>query len=116
MSPTKDVATVEAKTLPHPRSSEEVSPQSSLTTAGKKPLKRRVREIVWDSLDRTPEERWFIHKIDFFILTWASLSYFSKNLNTNNVSMSSRINPRWRQNGVCCAVLTRQQAMRTSPA
>jgi ACS family pantothenate transporter-like MFS transporter len=49
-------------------------------------LKRRFREILWDSLDRTPEERWFIHKIDFFILTWASLSYFSKNLNTNNVS------------------------------
>ncbi|KAM0704364.1 hypothetical protein Q7P35_008598 [Cladosporium inversicolor] len=79
----KDAATVESKTLPQPRS-EEISPQSSL--AEKKPLKRRNREILWDSIDRTPEERWFIHKIDFFILTWASLSYFSKNLNTNNAS------------------------------
>lgn len=28
----------------------------------------RIREIVWDSLDRTPEERRLIFKIDFFIL------------------------------------------------
>ena len=28
----------------------------------------RIREIVWDSLDRTPEERRLIAKIDFFIL------------------------------------------------
>ncbi|CAG9986494.1 unnamed protein product [Clonostachys byssicola] len=52
----------------------------------KKSLKRRIREIVWDSLDRSPEERRMIAKLDFFILTWASLAYFSKNLNTNNLS------------------------------
>ena len=84
MSANKDTTTVEAKTLPQPQS-EETSPERPLTEK-KKPLKRRIREILWDSFDRTPEERWFIHKIDFFILTWASLSYFSKNLNTNNVS------------------------------
>ena len=82
----KHVATVESKTLAQPQS-EETSPERPLTEK-KKPLKRRIREILWDSFDRTPEERWFIHKIDFFILTWASLSYFSKNLNTNNVSKS----------------------------
>jgi ACS family pantothenate transporter-like MFS transporter len=27
-----------------------------------------IREIVWDTLDRSPEERRFIFKIDFFIL------------------------------------------------
>ena len=85
----KDIATVNSKTLSQPNS-EETSPASPLN--GKKPLKRRIREILWDSFDRTPEERWFIHKIDFFILTWASLSYFSKNLNTNNVGKSSRTN------------------------
>ncbi|CAH0040318.1 unnamed protein product [Clonostachys rhizophaga] len=52
----------------------------------KKSLKRRIREIVWDSLDRKPEERRMIAKLDFFILTWASLAYFSKNLNSNNLS------------------------------
>lgn len=51
----------------------------------KKSLKRRIREIVWDSLDRSPEERRMIAKLDFFILTWASLAYFSKNLNSNNL-------------------------------
>jgi ACS family pantothenate transporter-like MFS transporter len=89
MSPDKNATTVEAKTLPQPRS-EDPSPENSLTEKNKKPLKRRIREILWDSFDRTPEERWLIHKIDFFILTWASLSYFSKNLNTNNVSKSSQ--------------------------
>ncbi|KAF4119889.1 MFS transporter, ACS family, pantothenate transporter [Geosmithia morbida] len=46
----------------------------------------RVKGIVWDTLERSPEERRFIAKIDFFILTWAGFTYFSKNLNTNNVS------------------------------
>ncbi|KAL3417364.1 major facilitator superfamily transporter [Phlyctema vagabunda] len=49
-------------------------------------LGHRVREIVWDSLDRSPEERKLINKIDWFILTWAGFTYFSKNLNQNNVS------------------------------
>lgn len=53
----------------------------------KKPLGQRIKGIVWDTLDRNPEERRFLAKLDFFILTWASLTYFSKNLNTNNVCM-----------------------------
>lgn len=52
---------------------------------GKKSLRRRIRAIVWDTFERTPEERRFIAKIDFFILTWAGFTYFSKNLNTNNI-------------------------------
>ncbi|KAJ4388895.1 hypothetical protein N0V93_006356 [Gnomoniopsis smithogilvyi] len=50
------------------------------------PLRQKIRSIIWDSLDRSPEERKLIAKIDFFILTWAGFTYFSKNLNTNNVS------------------------------
>ena len=53
--------------------------------AEKKSLRRRIRAVVWDSFDRSPEERRFIAKIDFFILTWAGFTYFSKNLNTNNI-------------------------------
>lgn len=53
----------------------------------KQTVHQRIRSIVWDTLDRSPEERRFIAKIDFFILTWASLTYFSKNLNTNNLCM-----------------------------
>lgn len=62
-----------------------VSVSRVLEDYDKKPLKQRVREIVWDSLDKSPEERRLIAKLDFFILTWASLAYFSKNLNTNNL-------------------------------
>ncbi|KAK7718794.1 hypothetical protein SLS63_010400 [Diaporthe eres] len=51
----------------------------------KKSLRTRIRAVVWDSFDRSPEERRFIAKIDFFILTWAGFTYFSKNLNTNNI-------------------------------
>jgi ACS family pantothenate transporter-like MFS transporter len=80
----KDTTTIVADPLSHPQT-KETSPEDSVVEE-KRSLRRRFREILWDSLDRTPEERWFIHKIDFFILTWASLSYFSKNLNTNNVS------------------------------
>lgn len=53
--------------------------------AEKKSLRRRIRAVVWDSFERSPEERRFIAKIDFFILTWAGFTYFSKNLNTNNI-------------------------------
>lgn len=55
----------------------------------KKSLRKKIRAIVWDTLDRSPEERRFIAKIDFFILTWAGFTYFSKNLNTNNICKNS---------------------------
>lgn len=83
----KDITTVQATASPQ---LQDKQPDIEHSLTERKPLKRRIREILWDSFDRTPEERWFIHKIDFFILTWASLSYFSKNLNTNNVSKYKR--------------------------
>lgn len=61
-------------------SGEPVAPEK-----GSSSLRHKIRSIVWDSLDRSPEERKLIAKIDFFILTWAGFTYFSKNLNTNNV-------------------------------
>ncbi|OJJ61400.1 hypothetical protein ASPSYDRAFT_1173083 [Aspergillus sydowii CBS 593.65] len=55
---------------------------------GDKPVswRHRLKRVLWDTFDYSPEERRFIFKIDFFILTWASFSYFSKNLNQNNLS------------------------------
>jgi len=115
MSANKETTTVEAKTLSQPQS-EETSPERPLTEKKKKPLKRRIREILWDSFDRTPEERWFIHKIDFFILTWASLSYFSKNLNTNNVSKSYQTYAKRHVETCLFDSTDTTQAMLTSPA
>jgi ACS family pantothenate transporter-like MFS transporter len=46
------------------------SPESgSLSDSSKKKsLRLRIREIVWDSLDRLPDERKLIFKLDIFIL------------------------------------------------
>ena len=79
------------------------TPVSSVQDAPKdKPVswRHRLKRVLWDTFDYSPEERRFIFKIDFFILygpeieclirangrrTWASFSYFSKNLNQNNL-------------------------------
>lgn len=67
----------------------ELPTTSSLTdeevVVEKKTLLRKFKGVVWDTLERSPAERHFLAKIDFFILTWAGFTYFSKNLNTNNV-------------------------------
>lgn len=70
-----------------------VHASEELPTYLKRPLppRQRIKSIVWDSLDRSPEERKFIAKIDFFILTWAGFTYFSKNLNTNNICESRNL-------------------------
>ncbi|KAK1715092.1 hypothetical protein BDP67DRAFT_364058, partial [Colletotrichum lupini] len=50
------------------------------------------RSYVWDTLDKSPEERKFMFKLDAVILTFASLGYFIKNLdqiNINNAFVSS---------------------------
>ncbi|KAL2815212.1 major facilitator superfamily domain-containing protein [Aspergillus cavernicola] len=66
---------------------EETTPASPIQDAPDKPsLQHRLKRILWDTFDYPPEERRLIFKIDFFILTWASFSYFSKNLNSNNLS------------------------------
>jgi MFS transporter, ACS family, pantothenate transporter len=35
-----------------------------LTARPKRPLSKRILAVIWDSLDKTPEERAFIAKID----------------------------------------------------
>ncbi|KAF1955355.1 pantothenate transporter liz1 [Byssothecium circinans] len=52
----------------------------------KLPLSKRILAVVWDSLDKTPEERAFIAKIDFWILTYVCIAYFVKYLDQTNIS------------------------------
>lgn len=52
----------------------------------KRPLRDRIAAIVWDSLDKTPEERKFVAKIDWYILSYCCISYFCKYLDQTNVS------------------------------
>lgn len=44
------------------------------------------RSYIWDTLDKSPEERKFLFKLDAVILTFASLGYFIKNLNQININ------------------------------
>ncbi|KAK8058471.1 hypothetical protein PG994_008919 [Apiospora phragmitis] len=50
------------------------------------PLRKRLWSVVWDSLDKTPEERKFIAKIDWWILSYCCVSYFVKYLDQTNIS------------------------------
>lgn len=42
--------------------------------------KRTWRSYLWDTFDKSPEERRFLFKLDAVILTFASLGYFIKYL------------------------------------
>ncbi|KAI4863656.1 MFS general substrate transporter [Hypoxylon rubiginosum] len=48
--------------------------------------KHTWRFYFWDSLDKSPEERRFLFKLDAVVLTFASLGYFIKNLDQINVT------------------------------
>lgn len=47
---------------------------------------RALQRYVWDDPDKPKEEKWFLFKLDCFLLTSACLGYFSKNLDQSNIS------------------------------
>ncbi|KAK5729755.1 hypothetical protein LTR17_011721 [Elasticomyces elasticus] len=48
--------------------------------------KRKWQSYIWDSLDKSPEERKFLFKLDCALLTFASLGYFIKYLDQSNIN------------------------------
>lgn len=46
---------------------------------------RSVQRYIWDDPDKSKEEKWFLLKLDIFLLTSACLGYFSKNLDQTNI-------------------------------
>jgi ACS family pantothenate transporter-like MFS transporter len=46
---------------------------------------RSLQRYAWDDPDKTKEEKWFLFKLDLFLLTAACLGYFSKNLDQQNI-------------------------------
>lgn len=48
--------------------------------------KRKWQSYIWDSLDKSPEERKFLFKLDSAVLTFASLGYLVKYLDQSNVN------------------------------
>ena len=49
------------------------------------PAKTSWRSYIWDTWDRPPAERQFLHKLDAVVLTFASIGYFLKTLDQTNV-------------------------------
>lgn len=41
---------------------------------------------LWDTFDKSPEERLFLFKLDGFLLTFASVGYFLKYLDQANIN------------------------------
>ncbi|KAI9666076.1 MAG: hypothetical protein M1821_004011 [Bathelium mastoideum] len=48
--------------------------------------KRKWQSYIWDSLDKTPEERKFLFKLDSALVTFACLGYFIKYLDQANIN------------------------------
>ncbi|KAI1084266.1 pantothenate transporter liz1 [Whalleya microplaca] len=42
-------------------------------------LKQKIASVIWDTLDKTPEERRFIAKVDWWILSYCCVAYFVNN-------------------------------------
>ncbi|KAJ5674391.1 uncharacterized protein N7477_004325 [Penicillium maclennaniae] len=51
-----------------------------------KTMKKRWVSYIWDTFDKSPEERRLIFKLDSAILTFASLGYFIKYLDQTNIN------------------------------
>lgn len=64
-----------------------LSDDSSLErqSESRRPLKKRILAVLWDSFDKSPEERKFVATIDWWILTYCCIAYFVKYLDQTNV-------------------------------
>ncbi|KAF9731973.1 hypothetical protein PMIN02_000338 [Paraphaeosphaeria minitans] len=47
---------------------------------------RSIQRHIWDDPDKSKEEKWFLFKLDLFLLSSACLGYFSKNLDQANIN------------------------------
>lgn len=65
---------------------DDLTSQSSVSDAVKVQPKRSWRSYLWDTFDKSPEERALLFKLDAALLTFASLGYFIKYLDQINVN------------------------------
>src|SRR5258708_3488803 len=47
---------------------------------------RSFQRYIWDDPDKPKHEKWFLFKLDVFLLSAACLGYFSKNLDQANIN------------------------------
>lgn len=53
--------------------------------------KRSWKSYLWDTFDKSPEERRFLFKLDFALMTLASLGYFIKYLDQVSLHSTLRV-------------------------
>lgn len=78
----------------HSAPSDDDIDKDGLTAANRAVAERLVAEKpkqtwkskVWDTFDKSPEERKFLFKLDAVVLTFASLGYFMKYLDQVNIN------------------------------
>lgn len=47
---------------------------------------RSIQRYIWDDPDKSEKEKRFLLKLDFFLLSYACLGYFCKNLDQSNIN------------------------------
>ena len=54
------------------------SAENRLLSSKKVDWKTKIRGIIWDSLDKSPEERKFVFKVDCWVMSYICVAYFVK--------------------------------------
>lgn len=65
---------------------QEVQAHQTLVDTVQEQPKRKWQSYIWDSLDKSPEERRFLFKLDWAVLIFACLGYFIKALDQSNIN------------------------------
>lgn len=53
----------------------------------------RLKAAIWDTWDKSPEERRLVQKVDWWLLSYACIAYFIKALDQGNVRPDVHILP-----------------------
>ncbi|KAL3420553.1 MFS transporter liz1 [Phlyctema vagabunda] len=83
---------VSADVLAHPQpkhpdaTTEDEEKAARPKLAVKETPQRKWTSYLWDTFDKSPQERRFLFKLDFALLTMASLGYFIKYLDQTNIN------------------------------
>ncbi|KXT06236.1 hypothetical protein AC578_9187 [Pseudocercospora eumusae] len=79
LAPDKPSAVVQSSSVVYDQDAEPSDHQQP-----KQSRSRRLRRLLWDSLDKSPEERAFVNKADWWIMSYVCVAYFVKYLDQTN--------------------------------
>jgi hypothetical protein len=82
-TPTQEAILDHGKETPH---IEEDEQDRRMPTGKVRQTLHSIRRYIWDDPDKPREQKWFLFKLDLFLLTAACLGYFTKNLDQSNIT------------------------------